>query len=284
MDYSRCGARSMGCLVACGFILRAFVVVSVVDWTLQLSGSAVESRRLADDSDGQDVDDDSSGAMWALVDLGIRLGVLLIISISSLIVLWLYHRWYIATSPIKYVPRNAVVPPSLMGKWKYDLFDCFGDIGTCCCFCWCEPCAVADLWFRAGWLHVVFSEFKSASDPSAQCPGWPWFFGVFFHVFMMSSFGCCAPCLFGLLRNGIPFGGGDADMGGIVPHNTRFGLGPSSPGSFCSACCVWLCCTPCAGTQEFRQIMALLDQGVLTQSQGVTQVVGAPVMVQNIQP
>jgi hypothetical protein len=50
-------------------------------------------------------------------------------------------------------------------------------------------------------------------------------------------------------------------------------------GEFCSACCCYCWCTPCVATQEYRQIMALLNRGTVESKQGplAANVVGQPV-------
>merc|ERR1719203_2132905 len=73
----------------------------------------------------------------------------------QLILACVYWRYFIKPTAERYLSQNTVVPEQLKGRWQYELFDCFSDLGTCCCFVFCHPCKVADLWYRSGWVHAV---------------------------------------------------------------------------------------------------------------------------------
>ncbi|KQK18652.1 hypothetical protein BRADI_1g43871v3 [Brachypodium distachyon] len=45
-----------------------------------------------------------------------------------------------------------------MGKWSVGLYDCFGDLGTCCLTCWC-PC-------------ITFGRIAEIVDRGSACCNW----------------------------------------------------------------------------------------------------------------
>merc|ERR1719195_1392095 len=73
-------------------------------------------------------------------------------------------------------------------------------------------------------------------------------------------------CGLAISRGGARFiDGSDGGLGEVIDHRKRFELPHTGWGTFCSDCCLWWWCSPCVGTQEYRQIMTLLGRGPLRQ-------------------
>jgi len=217
---------------------------------------------------------------WMLIDLLIRLCVLVLVTVVSTLELWLYWRFYIKPTPSLYVPARVIVPDDLKGRWQYGMFDCQGAWGTFCCFFWCTPCAVADLWYRAGWIHASLGRNVDTSPELSCCPGWPWFLGVCGYLIAQDMAGGCDSCVYSLTRGGLVWVNNDPSLGEVETHALRFGMPHKSCGDFCCDCCLWLWCRPCIATQEYRQIMALLDRRPLqVQQPAMPTCVGMPMQV-----
>lgn len=195
-----------------------------------------------------------------------------------------YWACYIKPTAGKFLPRDVVVPEDMKGQWAHSLWDCCSAPGICLCHTVCTPCAVAELWYRAGWIHTAL-ESSAAGSAQGRCPGWPWFVGVCAWCIAGGVAPGCMPCGYAALRGGLRWvGNGDGGFGEIEDHRKRFGLPHEGLNTFCEDCCLWCLCAPCAATQEHRQVMALLDRGELTAAPPVPthvvgQVVGAPVEV-----
>jgi len=211
-----------------------------------------------------------------IIDLVLRLVFLVLTTVVELVILACYWKCYIKPTADKFIPVRAIPPEDMRGKWMHDVCDWGGDIGTCCCFIWCHPCALADLWYRAGWLHAVF---KDLDGPS--CPGWLFCAGVLGYVFAQHVASCCMPCGYAALRGGVSWiDNSDGGLGDIKPLRKLFGLPHDGFSTFCQDCCLWCWCPCLAGTQEYRQVMSLLDRGtVRVEAAPETIVVGQPVQV-----
>jgi len=265
--------------LAFSLLAAAALGLTLVELALHCSGlwdasRGVLARRLQQEPETNEPN-------WLLIDLMIRLGVLLLLTVIAILELWLYWRWYIKPTPDLYVPARVIVPDDLKGRWLYGTFDCQGAWGTCCCFCWCPPCAVAELWYRAGWLHAVLGNSANSSQLSC-CPGWPWFMGVCGYLIADDVAACCDSCVYALARGGIAWMNkdNDASLGEIETHAHRFGMPHQGFGDFCWDCCLWLWCRPCVATQEYRQVMALLDRSPLqVQQPAMPTCIGMPVQV-----
>jgi len=182
--------------------------------------------------------------------------------IGDCLMVFVYYSCFIKPTADKYIPRNAIIPQDLKGQWAHGTFDCSGDCGTFWCFACCQPCAVADMWYRAGWLHILLE--------GMQCgmAGWQWFAGVCGFCVMVDFAGCCFPCIMAALRGGVGFvDGGDGGSDDLVPLKKMFGMQQGGWGDFFVDCCCWFYCDPCIGTQEYRQIMAALNRGPLVVAQ-----------------
>jgi len=276
---------------ASGFISVVIFAFGLVEFCM-LVGAVIggdrlpmEGRRLYGDyystsstSDDWEQVDDGPGQAWYWLEVVIQLTLFVGICLVWRLALFCHWSMFIKPSPTKYVPLNAVVPEDLKGQWKYGVFECCGDLGTCCCFCWCEPCMVSDLWYRSGWLHAAAG--VEASDSSGgSCPGGLFYMGVGGYCLVLNCFGCCLPCGLAVLR-----GGAQGRLGNIVPHQQRFDIPHFGISTFAMDTLLWCFCRPCVGTQEYRQVMALLERGpaqqMAAESQHVEEVlVGAPVQV-----
>mmetsp|Transcript_146903 Transcript_146903/g.372810 ORF Transcript_146903/g.372810 Transcript_146903/m.372810 type:complete len:328 (-) Transcript_146903:175-1158(-) len=254
----------------------------------RLKSGADEHRELREWDDEWEDDDweetSSEAEQWKILSHLIQLGLMVVICIAECLALLCHWNLFIRPKPNLYIPARPVVPQDLKGSFKYDLFDCFGACGTFCCFTWCGPCMVADLWYRAGWLHAALGSMAQGSD-TGSCPGWPFFAGVGAYCIAQDAIGCCMPCAFAVLRGGIGFvDGGDGGLGEITPHRKLFEIPHDGAGTFCMDTLTWCCCGACAGTQEYRQIMDLLNRGPIQQMpmqhpQVIASVVGQPVQV-----
>lgn len=237
--------------------------------------AAVEGRRL-------------SAAVHMIGPL-LQLVIALTAGIVSCVTCYVHWSCYIKPTPDKYIPRHAVIPEQLTGSFKYPLFDCFGDVGTCCCFTWCPSCMMADMWYRTGWIHQTLkpggANFASYDQ---SCPGWRWFAGMCGHCILMDMAGCFVPCFIAALRGGVSFvDGGDGGLGDVTPFRQLFKIVPHDGFStFCNDCCLICWCGPCVGTQEYRQVMDALGGAPLEVRAPVPaaqgQVVGAPVVGQPV--
>jgi len=201
------------------------------------------------------------------------------ILIFDLLIVFLYYRFYIKPTFTKFIPKNAVIPQDLMGRFKYDVFDCRGDCGTFCCFLWCAGCTMSDLWYRAGWIHTTFR------DEHCDCDGWQYFAGVFgYQIFngLLGHVDGCFPCLFAALRNGcgcMNKDRGHEGIGDFMTTKQMFGLPPPTCSDFAKDCCLYCWCEPCVATQEYRQVMAVLERGPPAVHSPSGKVVGNAVVV-----
>jgi len=223
------------------------------------AGHSAVSRRLQQGhqthQQSQQMDSDTQMTIL-LVDFVFRLVVLLVLLVVDILVMLLYWKMYITPTPDRYLRPTTIVPEDMKGKWQFDAFDCCGDIGTCCCATWCPSCLVSDLWYRAGFLHAVTKGMSFNS-----CVGWQWFAGLFGMILGAQLGGACLPCFFGVLRGGAScVDGGDGGLGEIIPHRKRFSIAHDGWSTFFKDCCLWCWCHPCAATQEYRQVTALLDR------------------------
>jgi len=247
-----------------------------------------QGRQLAGDHEHDHADGhtDELGE-WQKYDPLIRLGVFLLSVLVWVLGTLLYWHMYIRGTPDRYVPLRVVVPDDLKGNWAHGMCECLQAPGTCLCFTFCHSCAIADLWYRAGWVHGVLGRSAQQSPCGSccgGCPGWQYFVGVLGVAFLYSV-ECCTPCGLAILRGGARFiDGGDGGMTNVEDHRKRFDLPHEGWSTFCGDCCLWFFCGPCLGTQEWRQISDLLGRGDLQQAPapGVVpgQVVGVPVVVQ----
>mmetsp|Transcript_103607 Transcript_103607/g.200764 ORF Transcript_103607/g.200764 Transcript_103607/m.200764 type:complete len:160 (+) Transcript_103607:2-481(+) len=145
----------------------------------------------------------------------------------------------------------------------------------------------SDLWYRAGWLHAAFDEShnqKIGDKPlDESCPGWLFFLGCCGFCAASDFAGCCMACGAAALRGGISFiDGGDGGLGKIVPMRKRFEMPHTGINTFLYDSLCYCCCGSCIATQEYRQVMELLNRGPVQQetSPPVVQaaVVGATVV------
>eukprot|EP00416_Gambierdiscus_australes_P031324 CAMPEP_0171087492 /NCGR_PEP_ID=MMETSP0766_2-20121228/20179_1 /TAXON_ID=439317 /ORGANISM="Gambierdiscus australes, Strain CAWD 149" /LENGTH=315 /DNA_ID=CAMNT_0011545197 /DNA_START=19 /DNA_END=966 /DNA_ORIENTATION=+ len=189
----------------------------------------------------------------------------------------IYHALYIKGSAERYLPRNVVVPQDMKGRWAHDKCDCGSELGTFCCHCWCAPWVIVETWYRAGFIHAFLGP---NAGREIRCPGWQYFAGVGGYFLTEYVAGCCMCCLFAVLRGGVRFvDGGSGGLGEIEDHRKRFELPHSGWNTFCEDCCCWCWCGPCIGTQEYRQVMDLLNRQPQVASHSAPQLVGAPVTV-----
>jgi len=204
-----------------------------------------------------------SAANLRWIDPVVRLAILLVWLVGSSCTLYVYWCCYIKPQPNKYIPVRAVVPDDMKGRWRHGVMGCFGDLGTCCCFTWCPACTYSDYWYRAGWLHATMAN----PGLEQQCTGWLFFAGVCGWCIAVDVASCCLCCGFAILRGGISFiDGGDGGLGRVVPLRKRFGLPHHGWSTFCLDCCLHCWCGPCAATQEYRQVMDLLNRGSLQEA------------------
>ena len=107
-------------------------------------------------------------------------------------------------------------------EWRYGLFSCFDDIGTCLYGCLCGPCLIGDNGGKMG----------------------------------RSCFGdCCTAYLC------INFLGGDC-FGPTVTQRTDIRRRANLQESGCGECMVGWCCFPCAACQHANEIKFRTSQGV----------------------
>jgi len=100
------------------------------------------------------------------------------------------------------------------------------------------------------------------------------------------------PCGAAVLRGGISFiDNKEGGMGKIVPMRKRFGLPIEGLNTFITDTCWYCWCASCVATQEYRQVMALLDLGPVQEEDNTppivagaivgTTIVGEPVAANN---
>ncbi|KAJ3161657.1 hypothetical protein HDU86_006427 [Geranomyces michiganensis] len=106
--------------------------------------------------------------------------------------------------------------------WTHGLFDCFADIGTCCIAC-CFPC-------------FQYGKNKQALNKSDGCCG-----------------DCCMYCIVQGCGCGACLG-----SGGRSTVRSKYNI----TGDGCSDLCAHCFCTPCALTQEHREIEAMIAAGL----------------------
>lgn len=219
---------------------------------------------------------DDGGPEWVKYEGLVRIGIIILVAIFQAVGLYIYWRSYVRHSATKFVPPNAMTPADMMGRWAYGEFDCCSAMSTFWCFLFCHICSVSDLWYRAGFVHGIMEPGQENPCTCCEpCPGWPYFIGGCLYFFVE---GCgCLPCMGAFLRGGVRWI--DGGNGGMDTPDLRLRFGIPNDGfcTFFSDCCCWAWCGPCLGTQEYRQIMALLDRGQLATVQA--SVVGAPVQV-----
>ncbi|CAE8594628.1 unnamed protein product [Polarella glacialis] len=281
--------------VTVGVLLLAFLCqahglgadqVSTAEALPTEGASVVHSRSLhngdGDEPNSLDEDEDAYD-QYKLLDAILRplliLGSLVCIAVSTVG----YWCLYIKPDPLTFTPARAVVPDDLKGRWKYGLFDCCGAPGTFCCFTFCMPCSVVDLWCRAGWIHAATSSSSAGQGSSSNGPftGFQYFIGVAaYWIFQSIGNLCCMPVLFAFLRGGASFVDGSNGGMDFESHHERFAIPHFGFSTFCSDCCGWCWCGPCMGTQEYRQVMELLKRGpVQVQAPQMPMIVGMPVQV-----
>eukprot|EP00443_Scrippsiella_acuminata_P092606 CAMPEP_0115460842 /NCGR_PEP_ID=MMETSP0271-20121206/46998_1 /TAXON_ID=71861 /ORGANISM="Scrippsiella trochoidea, Strain CCMP3099" /LENGTH=325 /DNA_ID=CAMNT_0002887573 /DNA_START=49 /DNA_END=1022 /DNA_ORIENTATION=+ len=207
-------------------------------------------------------------------------------NIFSLLTLPLYWHLYIRETPNVHLPERASVPQELKGRFKYGLFDCLEEGRTFACFCCCTPCAVSDLWYRAGWLHAGLGRTAEGSDTHHQCPGWPFLAGAGLFQFGVECVPCFVPLVGSTLRGGIGWikkesGGG---LGNITPIRELFEIPNEGLKDFIIDALTWCFCTACAGTQEYRQVMDALNSGHAAQMPAQQHMLFAPAIGQPMQP
>lgn len=264
-----CAASSWLCVVA---VVALQVTLHFDAVAIQVGFQPAPARELAgdrklSDDDLDDLRKEREDATWVhLIGPLAQLAIFLIVAVISCLTCYIHWSCYIKPTPDKYVPRHVVMPEQLTGSFKYGAFDCFSELGTCCCFTWCTSCMMADLWYRAGWLHASMgTPGPKFNSYDASCPGWRWFLGAGGHCCLVDVAGCFTPCFIAALRGGVGFiDGGDGGLGDVTPFRQMFRIVPHGGFStFCSDCCLICWCGPCAGTQEYRQVMAALDAGPL---------------------
>lgn len=199
-------------------------------------------------------------------------------------VLIIYYLCCIKPTAHQYIRRNQAIPDDLKGSWKVHEFGCCAMPGMCLCALFCSPCAAADLWYRAGWVHAVLNVDSPDSVFSCAycCPGWQWCVAVGGYLFAQSVLSCCFPCLMAALRGGISVFGGGNQMDGVKPFREMFELPIKGFNTFCTDCCCYCWCLPCVMTQEYYQVMEVLKRPVVIQEAIGAQtpaVVGSPVIV-----
>jgi Cys-rich protein (TIGR01571 family) len=209
-----------------------------------------EQRRLQeDDPDADSSEGDPRGALTGFL---IHVVTVVVVLVVDLIALYVYYSKYIKPTFTSYLRPDTVVPQDLQGKWMFGLCDWSGDMGTCCCFTFFPACTFADLWYRAGMIHAF------AGDGSASVDGWQWFVGILgWSLLVESGF---EPCLFAVIRGGVGWITKDEQIGGAIPMRKRFNIPHNGFSTFIEDCCVACWCYPCMGTQEFRQVQAVLDR------------------------
>jgi len=220
-------------------------------------------------------EDEDARKQAELLNAVIGLGALLLQCVTALV----YWRCYIIPTYDKFLPPGAKAPANLRGKWLYEWNDCFSATGTCCCFLWCTFPTLADLYFRSGWIHRSVSR---STDAQAKCKGLEYLY-AFIGLIVVNSVtsSCCFCCIQSFMRNGFRTTvgqqpGGYNEFGDI---RSRFEIPANGCNTFCSDCCLWCWCGPCAGTQEYRHVMHLLDNGYESPQVAVGQVVGVPIAV-----
>eukprot|EP00931_Biecheleriopsis_adriatica_P025676 TRINITY_DN15698_c0_g1_i2.p1 TRINITY_DN15698_c0_g1~~TRINITY_DN15698_c0_g1_i2.p1 ORF type:complete len:305 (+),score=45.89 TRINITY_DN15698_c0_g1_i2:103-1017(+) len=280
------GALFLSALTLCSFTLVTALVLRAAE-SLGFIQLTEVARRLTDFS--YDVADQNQWRMLQLLNGVIQIVVVVVAGLVSLISSLVYWCCYMKPTPGKFIPKGAIVPDDLKGSWKYGLFDCFGDCGTCLCFLFCQPCSMSDLWYRSGWIHALMSdESPEMARAGGSCPAWQFFVGCCGFCLLTDAASCCYPCALAVLTGGIAFldSGSGGKLGEIVPTRLRFSLPNFGCNTFCEDCCSWCWCFPCQGTREYRQVMDLLNRGpVPVEAFSVPQVitVGRPVVGQAVQ-
>lgn len=272
-----------------------WIVLAEDRWNMREEGvsESVDERRTqnnldfgeADLGDGEELEEDEGVmANLAVIEASVRFGAVIVMLVGHIMGFWCYYRCYIRDTAAKYIPQHAVTPPDMMGHWAFGTFDCFSEMGTCCCFLLCGPCSIAELWYRAGFVHGIMDpDQENPCSFCEPCPGWQYFVGGC--LFIMAEGFNCTPCIGAFFRGGTRWI--DAGNGGMDTQDLRqrFGIQNNGFSTFCSDCLLWACCSFCVGTQEYRQVMKLLDRGpvqVQAPAAGYTvhgNVVGAPVQV-----
>lgn len=269
----------------CTCVVHAVIICILADclvWaTSLLLGSAVDvsagnaARSLAEEAESRTDRVADRWSEWAWL---IEIGIAVVVFVVEIAVLLLYWCCFIKPTADKYIPTSAVIPADLKNRWLYGIFDCCSEaLGTCLCFTFFPVCASSDLWYRAGWIHATLDgELEPSHERAVQCcPGWQFFVGCCGFLAVQEVAPCCFPCLSAALRGGVP--GQHGDLGLIVDHTKRFELPNEGWSTFWHDCCCHCLCGPCVNTQEYRQVMAVLDRGAHT-AQAAT-VVGQPVTV-----
>jgi hypothetical protein len=283
-------ARAVRALVSLGCVLVGFsgflTLQAAVFTTFETALGPAAFSWPIHGGDGNNVADGAGRRLmerWE-IELIVRGGAIVLGIIISTTTVFLYWRCYVRPTPNLYIPDRAIVPPDLMGRWVYDIWDCKGAWGTCLCFCCCPTCAVAELWYRAGWIHYELNDFAEgmATRWDASCPGWQFFPGVAAHCCLEEATGgCCTALVHTALRGGLRFVDG-SNAGLPTPMKDRFGMpGYADIGEFLKECCLYCWCFPCVATQEYRQVQELLKRGPVQQRDPgvVATVVGMPVQV-----
>ncbi|KAG9005288.1 hypothetical protein FRB93_009842 [Tulasnella sp. JGI-2019a] len=125
--------------------------------------------------------------------------------------------------------RNALNKPFDANgerEWSFGLCGCCGDAGACCLSCWC-PC----MQYSINRSRLSYLEKNGRPNPShgEACTGDCWAYG----------------CLAGWLGLGWVL-----QIGSRSEVRRRYKIVGGPCGDLCTACC----CTPCALTQESREI------------------------------
>jgi len=281
---------TLGALLWTSFVLVVFVELSlnflgIVDHIVTMQEEAeIGGRSLQEEASKSRV-----GRIGGLggggMSLFIRVAVFLGVCILQCTVLYCHWNRYIKPDPNKFIPRRAVVPDDLKGNWKYGMFDCMGELGTCCCFSWFPACMFSDLWYRAGWIHAFCDKDQHSNDSlDGSCPGYLFFAGCCGWCLANDCLACCTCCGYATLRGGIEcVDGGDGGLGKIVPMRKRFGVPHDGFKTFIMDTLAYCFCAPCAATQEYRQVMELLDRGpvqeVINNVPIAVPVMGAPAIM-----
>lgn len=243
------------------------------------------ARHLEGEESLEDARTARAAEKWGEISGLIQFAVMVIVLVVEISVLVLYWCCYIKNTPEKYIPPNAVVPADLKGRWLHGIFDCTGACGTCLCFTFFPVCAMADLWYRAGWVHAMMhgEMQREQQQATACCPGFEYFLACCGYMLLQET--GCTPCALAVLRGGMPSDNREG-LGIIVDHTRRFQLPHAGFSTFCEDCCLHCWCGPCAATQEYRQVKAVIDRGIqvaapipLVGQIAVATVVGQPVQV-----
>jgi len=237
-----------------------------------------EAQRLKEEEDARKLQQLINGVVGAVIFL------------AQCLTAVFYWRYYVVPTREKYLPRGAKAPANLRGQFLYQCNDCFSATGTCCCFCWCTLPMLGDLWYRSGWVHSAVG-----NDTNGCCKAWQYCAALGFLFGLHCTFcGQCFPIVQSFTRNGCRSTVGQAsgrysEYGDL---RSRFEIPANGICTFLSDCCLWCCCFACAGTQEYRHVMHLLENGYDGPQQAVAvgqvdvgQVVGSPVtVVQEVKP